>query len=128
VVLIGDAAHAMYPRGGNGACQAIVDGGGLAEKLATIDDVGAALKAFEGERLKAVNGIVMAHRGEGYEIIRRMVEDRTEGQRFDNIEDVLPLAEADAIFSKYHALVGQPRVGHDAGEPTGFRTADALVG
>lgn len=125
VVLIGDAAHAMYPRGGNGACQAIVDGGVLAEKLATIEDLPAALKAFEDQRLTAVNGIVMAHRGEGYEVIRRIVEDRTDGKRFDDIEQVLPLAEADAIFSRYHALVGQPRPGHEAGEPTGFRTENA---
>ena len=109
VVLTGDAAHAMYPRGGNGACQAIVDGGVLAEKLATVDDPVTALKAFEAQRLEAVNRIVMAHRGEGYEVIRRMVEDRTSGERFDDIEQVLPLAEADAIFSRYHALVGQPR-------------------
>lgn len=122
VVLIGDAAHAMYPRGGNGACQAIVDGGALAEKLATLDDVPTALNAFENQRLRAVNGIVMAHRGEGYEVIRRMVEDRTGGKRFADIEEVLPLAEADAIFSKYHSLVGQPRPGHGAGDTTGFRT------
>ncbi|GAA3706619.1 FAD-dependent monooxygenase [Streptomyces tremellae] len=125
MVLIGDAAHAMYPRGGNGACQAIVDGGALAEKLATVGDVPAALKAFEDQRLEAVNGIVLAHRGEGYEVIRRMVEDRTGGERFTDIEEVLPLAEADAIFSKYHALVGQPRPGHEAGDTTGFRTEHA---
>lgn len=122
VVMIGDAAHAMYPRGGNGACQAIVDGGALAEKLATIDDVDEALQAFQDQRLKAVNGIVMAHRGEGYEVIRRMVEERTGGERIRDIEDVLPLAEADEIFSKYHKLVGQERPGRDAGEATGFRT------
>ena len=127
VVLIGDAAHAMYPRGGNGACQSIVDGGVLAEKLATVDDPVAALKAFETQRLEAVNRIVLSHRGEGYEVIRRMVEERTGGERFDDIEQVLPLAEADAIFSKYHALVGQPRPGHEAGEATGFRTADAAL-
>ena len=127
VIMIGDAAHAMYPRGGNGACQAIVDGGVLAEKLDTIDDVDEALQAFQDVRLKAVNGIVMAHRGEGYEIIRRMVEERTNGERFDDIEDVLPLAEADGIFSKYHKLVGQERPGHDDGEATGFRTWDVLA-
>jgi 2-polyprenyl-6-methoxyphenol hydroxylase-like FAD-dependent oxidoreductase len=128
VVLIGDAAHAMYPRGGNGACQSIVDGGVLAEKLATTDDPAEAIRAFEGQRLAAVTGMTMAHRGEGYEVIRRMVEERTDGKRFDDIETVLPLAEADGIFSKYHALVGQPRPGHEAGEATGFRTADAQVG
>lgn len=127
VVMIGDAAHAMYPRGGNGACQAIVDGGVLAEKLATIADPAEALRAFEAQRINAVNGIVMAHRGEGYEVIRRMVEERTNGERFVDIEDVLPLAEADAIFSKYHSLVGQPRPGWGAGEATGFRTWDTAI-
>ncbi|MBT0772903.1 FAD-dependent monooxygenase [Kineosporia sp. J2-2] len=124
MVLIGDAAHAMYPRGGNGACQAIVDGGALAHHLAAGGDVDAALRAFQEQRLKAVNGMVMAHRGEGYEVIRRMVEDRTGGEMFTDIEQVLPLAEADAIFSKYHSMVGQPRPGHEAGEATGFRTAN----
>ncbi|WP_067680824.1 FAD-dependent monooxygenase [Nocardia miyunensis] len=122
VVLIGDAAHAMYPRGGNGACQSIVDGATLADKLATIEDPHEALKAFEAQRLAMVNGIVLSHRGEGYEVIRRMVEERTNGEPFADIEDVLPLAEADEIFSKYHALVGQPRPGHEAGDATGFRT------
>ncbi|KZM77089.1 FAD-dependent monooxygenase [Cellulosimicrobium cellulans] len=125
VVLVGDAAHAMYPRGGNGACQAIVDGGALARALVEHDSVPAALKAFEGERLAKVNAMVMAHRGEGYEVIRRMVADRTDCQPFDDIEEVLPLAEADAIFSRYHAMVGQPRPGFEAGEPTGFRTWEA---
>ncbi|MDR2256016.1 MAG: FAD-dependent monooxygenase [Arthrobacter sp.] len=122
VILIGDAAHAMYPRGGNGACQSIVDGGALARHLATDATIDEALAGFEAERLTMVNNIVMSHRGEGYEVIRRMVEERTGGERFEDIEDVLPLAEADAIFSKYHSLVGQARPGHEAGDTTGFRT------
>jgi len=123
VVLLGDAAHAMYPRGGNGACQALVDGRVLAEKLATIDDPTEAFKAFEAERLEGVNRLVMANRGEGYEVIRRIVAERTDGQRFDDIEDVLPLAEADEIFSKYHKLAGQPRPGWEDGQATGFRSS-----
>ena len=122
VTLLGDAAHAMYPRGGNGACQALVDGRVIAEKLASIDDPVAALQAYEDERREAVNRIVMSHRGEGYEVIRRMVAERTGGQRFDDIEKVLPLAEADEIFSKYHRLVGQPRPGWSDGQATGFRS------
>lgn len=128
VALAGDAAHAMYPRGGNGWCQAIVDSKVIADKLASIADPHEALKAYEAERLEVVNRIVLAGRGEGYEVIRRMVAERTDHQPFTNVEDVLPLAEADAIFSKYHALVGQPRPGRDAGETTGYRTSDALVG
>lgn len=123
VTLLGDAAHAMYPRGGNGACQALVDGRVIAEKLATISDPVAALQAYEDERREAVNRIVMSHRGEGYEVIRRMVAERTNGERFEDIETVLPLAEADEIFSKYHKLVGQARPGWEAGQATGFRSA-----
>lgn len=118
VTLLGDAAHAMYPRGGNGACQAIVDGHVLAEKLAATEDVHAALIDYENDRREVVNKIVMANRGEGYEVIRRMVAERTKAERFDDIETVLPLAEADQIFSKYHTLVGQKR----QGAVGGFRT------
>ncbi|MCW4385666.1 FAD-dependent monooxygenase [Salinibacterium sp. SYSU T00001] len=122
VVLLGDAAHAMYPRGGNGVCQAIVDARVIAEKLAEVDDPHEAFKAYDDERRVPVNRIVDNMRGEGYEVIRRMVAERTEGKPFDDIEKVLPLAEADEIFSKYHALVGQPRPGFEAGEATGYRT------
>lgn len=123
VTLLGDAAHAMYPRGGNGACQSFVDARVIAEKLAAIADPAEALRAYEDERRAAVNQIVLAHRGEGYEVIRRMVAERTDGQPFDDIEKVLPLAEADAIFSRYHKLVGQPRPGWEDGQATGFRSS-----
>ena len=123
VALLGDAAHAMYPRGGNGACQALVDSRVVAEKLATIPDPVAALKAYEAERLTPVNRIVMANRGEGYEVIRRIVAERTDGQPFEDVEQVLPLAEADEIFSRYHKLVGQPRPGWEDGQATGFRSS-----
>ncbi|MBA8991141.1 2-polyprenyl-6-methoxyphenol hydroxylase-like FAD-dependent oxidoreductase [Curtobacterium pusillum] len=127
VVLLGDAAHAMYPRGGNGVCQAFVDARIVAERLTESDDPAEALRAYEAERLGPVNRLVMANRGEAYEVIRRMVAERTEGKPFEDIEQVLPLAEADAIFSKYHALVGMPRPGFEAGEATGFRSSDATT-
>lgn len=59
-------------------------------------------------------------------MIRRLVAERTDGKPFDDIEQVLPLAEANEIFSKYHALVGEARPGHAAGDTTGFRTAAAV--
>lgn len=131
VVLLGDAAHAMYPRGGNGVTQAMLDARVIAEKIVEIGDPHAAFVAYDAVRREAVNRIVMASRGEGYEVIRRIVAERTDGAPFDDIEDVLPLAEADEIFSSYHALVGAPRPGHEAGEATGYRTwetGDAEVG
>ncbi|MFF2631469.1 FAD-dependent monooxygenase [Microbacterium sp. NPDC058021] len=122
VVLLGDAAHAMYPRGGNGVCQAFLDARVVAEKLGEFADPHEAFLAYDDARRGPVNRIVQSMRGEGYEVIRRIVADRTDGAPFTDIEDVLPLAEADEIFSGYHALVGQPRPGFDAGEATGFRT------
>jgi 5-methylphenazine-1-carboxylate 1-monooxygenase len=123
VVLLGDAAHAMYPRGGNGVCQAFVDARVIAEALAATDDPDEAIRSYEAERLEPVNRLVLANRGEAYEVIRRMVAERTDGKPFLDIEQVLPLAEADAIFSRYHSLVGMPRPGYEAGEATGFRSA-----
>lgn len=128
VVLLGDSAHAMYPRGGNGVCQAFVDAGVIADKLIEFDDPHDAFVAYDEARREPVNRIVANMRGEGYEVIRRIVAERTEGKPFDDIEDVLPLAEADEIFSKYHSLVGQPRPGFEAGEATGFRTWQEEVG
>lgn len=109
VVLMGDAAHAMYPRGGNGACQALVDARVIAEKLVQFSDPVEAFKQYQQERLETANRIVMANRGDGPEIVRRIVEERTGGQRFDDIENVLPYAEADAIFAQYHRMAGMKR-------------------
>lgn len=128
VTLLGDAAHAMYPRGGNGITQAMLDARVVVQKLTEHPgDPHAAFAAYDAARREIVNRIAMNMRGEGYEVIRRMVADRTHGRPFADIEDVLPLAEADQIFSKYHALVGSPRPGHEAGEATGFRTEHALT-
>ncbi|WP_243065154.1 FAD-dependent monooxygenase [Humibacter sp. RRB41] len=129
VALMGDAAHAMYPRGGNGITQAMIDARVIVEQLVAHPlDPHAAFVAYDAARRVPVNRIVENMRGEGYEVIRRIVADRTDHQPFGDIEQVLPLAEADEIFSKYHSLVGSPRPGRAAGEATGFRTGDSLTG
>ena len=128
VVLLGDAAHAMYPRGGNGVCQAFLDARVVAEELAKHEDPHEAFVAYDEARRVPVNRIVMNMRGEGYEVIRRMVAERTDGKQLESreaIEAVLPLAEADELFSNYHRMVGQPlREGHTTFS-SGFRTWDA---
>jgi 2-polyprenyl-6-methoxyphenol hydroxylase-like FAD-dependent oxidoreductase len=119
---MGDAAHAMYPRGGNGACQALVDARVIAEKLATVEDSVEALRLYEEERRPLANRIVMANRGDGPEVVRRIVEQRTGGERFEDIEKVLPFAEADSIFKEYHRLAGMKRPNENPNEASGFRS------
>lgn len=59
VTLLGDAAHAMTPNMGQGACQAIEDAVILADHLAKgRADVPAALRAYEAARRDRVIGIV----------------------------------------------------------------------
>lgn len=125
VTLMGDAAHAMYPRGGNGACQAIVDARVLAEQLVAHSDPVVALQRYEELRRPIANRIVMANRGDGPEVVRRIVEERTGGQRFDDIEAVLPFAEADAIFKDYHRMAGMKRPSENPDEVSGFRSVFA---
>jgi 2-polyprenyl-6-methoxyphenol hydroxylase-like FAD-dependent oxidoreductase len=52
VTLLGDAAHAMVPALGQGACQAIEDGVILARYLGSADDEAGALRAYEHERIE----------------------------------------------------------------------------
>ena len=122
VTLLGDAAHAMYPRGGNGVCQALVDTRVIAEKLSTVSDPVEALKQYEAERRTLVNRIVIANRGEGPEVVRRIVEERSGGKPFDDIEKIFPRAEADALFKEYHRMAGMKRPDDKPDEVSGFRS------
>jgi 2-polyprenyl-6-methoxyphenol hydroxylase-like FAD-dependent oxidoreductase len=58
VLLMGDAAHAMTPNMGQGACQAIEDAAILAMCLKKSSSVGQAFKKFEKLRVKRVRKIV----------------------------------------------------------------------
>jgi 2-polyprenyl-6-methoxyphenol hydroxylase-like FAD-dependent oxidoreductase len=105
VTLLGDAAHPMYPIGSNGASQAILDAETLTDALLTNDDPVAALKAYEAVRLPATAQIVRSNRQQGPEIVMQMVEDRAP-DGFDNIEDVIPRRELEAIAEKYKVTAG----------------------
>lgn len=50
VAVLGDAAHAMTPHLGRGACEAILDAASLVAHLTTADDVPTALRGYDGER------------------------------------------------------------------------------
>jgi 2-polyprenyl-6-methoxyphenol hydroxylase-like FAD-dependent oxidoreductase len=60
VVLIGDAAHAMTPDLGRGACEAIVDAVALADCLAGQPSVERALAAYDSRRRRATQRLASA--------------------------------------------------------------------
>jgi 2-polyprenyl-6-methoxyphenol hydroxylase-like FAD-dependent oxidoreductase len=62
VTLLGDAAHAMTPNLGQGACQAIEDGVVLTRCLAANSDPVAALRAYEAKRIPRTAPIVRRSR------------------------------------------------------------------
>jgi 2-polyprenyl-6-methoxyphenol hydroxylase-like FAD-dependent oxidoreductase len=62
ISLLGDAAHPMYPRGANGARQAVLDASVLAETLAAEDDEVMALRRYGAKRRGPTSEIVRRNR------------------------------------------------------------------
>ncbi len=101
VTLLGDAAHPMYPRGGNGAAQSILDAECLDAMLARHDDPAAALAAYDGDRRPKTTGVVLANRVTPPDHIIEVTEERSGYKPFDRLDDVIPKAELDRIIEDY---------------------------
>ncbi|MES2536916.1 MAG: flavin-dependent oxidoreductase [Pseudomonadota bacterium] len=107
VTLLGDAAHPMYPRGGNGAAQAIIDASVLAPMLKTSSgDPVKALQQYEGERLEKTAQIVRTNRSQPPDFIIETVNRLTEGKPFARIGDVISREELTAISERYKQVTG----------------------
>jgi 2-polyprenyl-6-methoxyphenol hydroxylase-like FAD-dependent oxidoreductase len=107
ITLLGDAAHPMFPRGGNGGAQSILDAQALARHLGqSPDDLPGALKAYEAERLPATTKVVLQNRTAPPNLIVDTVEKMTEGKKFDKIEDVISPDELREIFASYQKTAG----------------------
>lgn len=106
MTLLGDAAHPMYPRGSNGAGQAILDARALAECLAATPDGIAALQAYEARRLEATAAVVRTNRSTPPDAILGEVYRRTGDKPFAAIDDVISHAELVAITDAYKRVAG----------------------
>lgn len=103
--LLGDAAHAMYPIGSNGASQAILDARVLTREILDKGATPEALAAYEAERRPATAKIVRANRQNGPEQVMQRVEELAP-DGFARIEDVLTPGELEATASGYKKLAG----------------------
>ena len=108
VTLLGDAAHAMYPIGSNGASQGILDARVLAREIRKSGSTTEALQAYEAERRPATSKIVLANRANGPEQVMQMVEQRAPNG-FSRIEDVLTPSELEGTAANYKRLAGFDR-------------------
>jgi 2-polyprenyl-6-methoxyphenol hydroxylase-like FAD-dependent oxidoreductase len=65
VILLGDAAHAMTPNLGRGACSAIEDAGALARHLRETPDLVTALSRYDAERRPVTTKLIKRSRAVG---------------------------------------------------------------
>jgi 2-polyprenyl-6-methoxyphenol hydroxylase-like FAD-dependent oxidoreductase len=106
VTLLGDAAHPMVPRGANGAGQAILDARYLTRALKQHGISAAALESYDQLRVPATTNVVLTNRKNPPDAILREVHERTKGQPFASLEDVVPAAELKAIADRYRKISG----------------------
>jgi 2-polyprenyl-6-methoxyphenol hydroxylase-like FAD-dependent oxidoreductase len=105
VALMGDAAHAMYPTGSNGASQAIVDarvlGAAMVEHGVTLK----ALAAYDDRLCGPISQVILRNRGAGPFGLLNIVDERC-GGTFDNIDDVISAQERSEFMAGYRAAAG----------------------
>jgi 2-polyprenyl-6-methoxyphenol hydroxylase-like FAD-dependent oxidoreductase len=105
VALLGDAAHAMYPTGSNGASQAIVDARVLGAAMIAHGVTPEALSAYDAKLCGPISQVILRNRGAGPFGLLNMVDERC-GGTFDNIDDVIPPQERAEFMAGYKAAAG----------------------
>jgi 2-polyprenyl-6-methoxyphenol hydroxylase-like FAD-dependent oxidoreductase len=105
VTLLGDAAHPMYPNGGNGASQAILDARGLVLSFREHGVTPEGLNAYDDLRRTATHSFILSGREYGPEKILKIVDERSPSG-FQELSDVISPSELQAMFSDYKRLTG----------------------
>ncbi len=108
LTLLGDAAHPMYPRGFNGAGQAIVDARFLTGRIKQLGATQEALEQYEAGAIRD-RQVVLTNRTDPPNSILREVWQRSKGERFDRIEDVISISELETISDRYKKIAGFDR-------------------
>jgi 5-methylphenazine-1-carboxylate 1-monooxygenase len=106
VTFAGDAAHPMYPRGSNGAAQAVIDARTLADALAAHPDPRAALRAYEDARREATAKVVRTNREHPPDFINIKVEQLVGDRPFANLDDYISQDELRALSEEYKRIAG----------------------
>jgi len=106
ITLLGDAAHPMFPRGSNGAGQAILDAICLAERIAARGVGAEALAEYDRIRNAATAQVVLANRSTPPDAILREVHERSGDKPFARIEDVVSREELARIAENYKQIAG----------------------
>lgn len=117
VCLMGDAAHAMYPTGSNGASQAIMDARILGAQMLRHGVGAEAVAAFDAQLCGPVSELILRNRGAGPFGLLNMVNDRCGGV-FDNIDAVIPAPERAEFMAKYKSAAGFAKDTLNAAAPT----------
>ncbi len=105
MTLLGDAAHAMYPIGSNGASQAILDARILARELRDIGLTRDALQSYDTIRRETVNALILANRGDGPDKVLDVVAERAP-DGFDDISEVMSRDELETVAGAYKKMAG----------------------
>ncbi|MFF9014669.1 FAD-dependent monooxygenase [Streptomyces sp. NPDC014870] len=124
--LIGDAAHAMYPIGSNGASQSILDARALAHSLALHRDPAEALAAYEAARRPVTTELQRAGRRLGPEVVINLAHQRAP-HGFTDIHQVIPAAELADIAERYAATGAAEPTTVNQGSPYDVRPAEPVL-
>ena len=103
--LMGDAAHAAYPVGSNGAGSAIIDARKLGRAFQDHGVGPAALEQYEAEMRPVTSKVVLTNRVAGPDHILDIVEERCGGE-FAVVEDVISQQELAEHARHYKEIAG----------------------
>src|SRR5215475_3009436 len=106
VTLAGDAAHPMYPRGSNGAAQAVIDARTLADALRSHSDACQALKAYEAARSAVAAQVVRTNRQYPPDFINTKVEELVGDKPFDDLDMYITQGELRTLSDNYKRVAG----------------------